>query len=951
MKQLIIFWALLLLPGHSFAQAFSYRSICKDFGFPYQRINFALKDSKGYYWIAGSNGLYRWDSKKWDHFGTDEGLPNGEVLSLYEDSRKRLWIICNSDELCYYDKGKIYSRKNDSRLKKLSLFLGTYIFEKNGYLLFCNQNRVGYRTDLDLAQLSPSGINSEDIVFDKDSVVMLEHTPKGLHPPKAINMPYDLIKLQPMDRKHWIALRKSPRTYTVYYGLDSVAYTGTYQAADIKHLHFNEGFPIEVYKHSVYLSRSRQAIHFEGRIDQVISLNPEFLVITDKDIFLFRQSTVVRLNQQHLFDENMIFLLSYQNQLFGLTQNGRLLSAITGKQYFQLPERTNSRVYNYYNAYKDRTGYYITTSDSVYYFRTPSDIRGIGNSNHNNYKYFCGSAVSGQYYFNSSRDGIFRLTRGAGRNTIQRVFKTKEVLASLFEDSKKRLWYSTLNKVSYIRTDDSTAAPVELKLDEQPLNCRHIYEDRFHNLFFTTNRGIYVYNGTTIYHLTSDNLLSDNDCRKLLIDSADNSLWVATQHGLNHLNYTVSNDTILFRRNNIFFRDDGLPSDEISDLLLQQHRVYIGTPKGIARIDKVNARPQPATVPVYIETVRINDREYGLDSLARLRYDQNNISFELSILYYQRSSRFLLTYVLVNNDDDTAKGSITDGRLQLIALREGTYRLLICGYDRDYPYVHSELIDIPFTIAPVFYKTWWFRSAMILLLMMFCGGIGYYYFRRQHEKFTFENKLAHLKLEALKAEMNPHFIFNSLNAIKDFIAQNDQEKSQYYLTRFAKLIRQALYNSRHEMVYLEDELAFIDVYTELEQMRFPGRFDYRRTVDLPDSKEYEIPTMFLQPFIENAIRHGRIGQMERKGLLDLKISGDEKKIMISISDNGIGIEAAQAIARQTLSEHRSMALSIINERMAIYNKTAPVSLHYEIISPENNLYTTQVNLYIQYTSI
>lgn len=948
MKQLIVFWMLLLGSARSFSQAFSYRSVCQDFGFPYQRVNFALKDTRGYYWIAGSNGLYRWDSKKWKHIGTDEGLPNGEVLSLYEDSRKRIWIMCNSDELCYYEQGKIHTRKNNPRLGKLGIFLGTYFFENKGQLFFTNHDRTGYQTDLDLSPPRPSGIYSEDIIFHHDSIVQLGRNAKGILPPLPLHTSYDQARLQPIDRSRWTTSTLSDLSYTVYRGMDSVEYEGHFKSAGIRQFYFNRGYPIEVYKHNLYLPRSRQTIYFNGRVDQVICLNPEFLVVTDEDIFLFRESPVSRLNQDYPSDENVMFLLEYGKQLFALTQNGRLLSANDGKQHFQLPERARNHIYNYYNAYKDREGYYITTSDSVYYFRSPSDISSIGNSHGWNYKYFTGTSVPGQYYFNSSRDGIFRLLKDGRKEVIQRVFKTNEVLATLFEDSRKRLWYSTLNKVFFIYSTDTAGTATELELDEEPLNCRHICEDRFGNLFFATNRGVYVYNGRSVTHLNSDNLLSDNECRKLVIDPADNSLWVATQHGLNHLNYTPGKESITFRRNNIFFKDDGLPADEITDLLLRQHCLYIGTPKGMVQTDQFNFHPEPATVPLYIETVRINDREHPQDALTRLQHDQNNISFDIAVPYFQRSSRFRLTYRLLNHAGDTISGIITDGRLQLIALREGSYQLVIYGYDQDYPYVHSAMLDIPISIAPVFYRTWWFRSIMLLTLILACAAVAYYYFRRQHEKLSFENKLAHLKLEALKAEMNPHFIFNSLNAIKDFIARNDQEKSQYYLSRFARLIRQALYNTRHEMVYLEDELKFIDVYVELEQMRFPGRFYYRRSIHLQDSSAYEIPTMFLQPFIENAIRHGRIGQLEHKGLLDLSIAGDEKEIIITISDNGIGIEAAQAIASSNRSEHRSMALSIINDRMEIYNKTAPVNLHYEISSSENNLYTTQVKLYIQY---
>ncbi len=523
------------------------------------------------------------------------------------------------------------------------------------------------------------------------------------------------------------------------------------------------------------------------------------------------------------------------------------------------------------------------------------------------------------------------------------------MLAAICEDTQGRIWFSTRNKVFYAAVNDGAAAiPRELLLDSKPYSCRHICQDKYHNLFFITTSGLYVYNGKYIYHLSKDNLLSDNNCRKLLIDPTDNGLWLATENGLNHLTYSVAGPTLRFRKKNVFFIDDGLPANDISDLLLDQGRLFIGTTKGICQLQQYNYRPAIMTIPVYPEAIRVNNRLWSPDSLNRLGHSQNNISFDFSAIYYQRRNRFLLSYQLIHNTADTVSDTLIGDRIQFISLDEGDYKLIVYGFDRDYPDIHSSRITIPFRIAPVFYKTWWFGSLGVLLLISGCCMAYYYHFKRQKEKLIIENRLSHLKLEALKAEMNPHFIFNSLNAIRDFIAKNDSEKSQYYLGQFAQLVRQALYNTKDDFVYLEDELKFIDTYVRLEQIRFSGNFEYTKTGSAAGLAAFEIPTMLLQPFIENAIRHGRIGQLDRKGLLELNIEGDKKALCITIRDNGIGICAAQALKTQALAAHRSMAMSIINERIGMYNKTHTVHIDYTIASLSDNEYQTEVTLNLKY---
>jgi len=207
-----------------------------------------------------------------------------------------------------------------------------------------------------------------------------------------------------------------------------------------------------------------------------------------------------------------------------------------------------------------------------------------------------------------------------------------------------------------------------------------------------------------------------------------------------------------------------------------------------------------------------------------------------------------------------------------------------------------------------------------------------------------EKDLSRFKLEALKAEMNPHFIFNCLNSIKDFILKSDIENSQYYLAQLSKLIRIALYNAKEEFISLRNELEFVSLYVELEQLRFNHQFDFVYEVENPTLLNAEIPTMILQPFFENAIRHGKIGQLDYQGKLLLKIFEEKQRIVFQILDNGIGMEESAKIKEQSHSTHKSMALGIINERIKIYNQSYGLDIEMSIVTLENSEYKTMVEI-------
>jgi ligand-binding sensor domain-containing protein len=221
-----------------------------------------------------------------------------------------------------------------------------------------------------------------------------------------------------------------------------------------------------------------------------------------------------------------------------------------------------------------------------------------------------------------------------------------------------------------------------------------------------------------------------------------------------------------------------------------------------------------------------------------------------------------------------------------------------------------------------------------------------------------ENKqrLSEVEMKALRAQMNPHFLFNSLNSINNFILKNDAENASAYLTRFARLVRLILDNSRHEWVSLEHELQALKLYIELEQLRFDQTFDYKMQTELGiDVMHCQIPPMMLQPYVENAIWHGLLHRNSEGGMLQINLAMSGKDhLKITIEDNGVGRKASALHKSQQRSMHKqSHGMQITSERLdtinAVYQIDARSSIE-DLYDEAGHASGTRVVLTMKYRS-
>jgi len=220
----------------------------------------------------------------------------------------------------------------------------------------------------------------------------------------------------------------------------------------------------------------------------------------------------------------------------------------------------------------------------------------------------------------------------------------------------------------------------------------------------------------------------------------------------------------------------------------------------------------------------------------------------------------------------------------------------------------------------------------------------------QQLETVFEKRLAETEMTALRAQMNPHFIFNCLNSIKLYTLENDSETASAYLTTFSRLIRLVLENSRSEKVTLENELETLRLYMELEVMRFKEKVRFEISVaDEIDTPYIEVPPLLLQPYVENAIWHGLMHK-ETGGNVRINVTQPEDQLLlVEITDDGVGREQAALYKSKSIIKHKSFGLKMTGERIQIINQLYNTQTAITIVDLKDgngNACGTQVNIYI-----
>ena len=519
-----------------------------------------------------------------------------------------------------------------------------------------------------------------------------------------------------------------------------------------------------------------------------------------------------------------------------------------------------------------------------------------------------------------------------------------ETVTKIVMDHKdpNTLWLATFNGLFNYDIDKNTYRYFECDaFKEKSMKIGELYQDPSGILWMATREG-YVLRfdkanyDWKIYPIPDSTSAGRKDVYKLLPDN--NALWVATHHSIGKLDLSTGAYEAWHHDPN---NPEGLLRGGVyRDLIADRHgRLWVPSWNGI-QYSKQAFLPASQKVTALkvaitgVTTTPIYEEEEPLLYIEplSLHKDQRDVTFQYVLPNPLDPAAVIYQYKLDGYDKDWIT---TDQRIvRYPQLGGGEYTFMVRGKENK----NDEWLpttELQITIEKKLAEFWWFWT-IVGLVALSAAAIGYRYMisrarKQERIKSEFEHRLSEIQMQALRAQMNPHFLFNSLNSIKYYAISKSKDETAAYLSKFALLVRTILNNSKSHTISLKDELEALQLYIEIEHLRLEGKFDYMIDIDKSiHIRQAQIPPMILQPYVENAIWHGLMHK-DTKGHLLVQVKDLGNQIQCIIEDNGIGRERAAAITKSRIDKKSSVGMQITGNRIEIINRIYGIDTHVQVI--------------------
>ena len=944
----------------SSAQDPVYRSINNLNGLPSNTVYNVLQDKQGFIWIAHDKGLTRYDGKQYKNYYAP--TQQGRSLSNIKELQNTIW--------CQDFAGNFYYTNNDSlqketRLNGFGAYIPAVVLNSN-IIAVANYNGVSYvNTTTNKASSivqKNKGISSS---FSNGKVIMYA----------SENQLYEF------DGKLIKLIHQLPITTPIFYFLQQIQ--GNYFGITkdrypyIHQIEKNNTKPINVLQpglliqdvsvinNEIWISTSTGAYCFDtnwkpqyngmcflkgNSISKVIkdresnywfsTLNKGIIVVPEINTKLSKYN-----------DEAITSLASDGKNIIAGTANNNILYFNEQQNSFSqnFKGNSNSEIVNiFYDSAKKQT---LFSSNKIYSLNSSGIVTQFASTAGK-----CVITLDEHFYVAAYSGGVSLLRRDNSNAPVPAWLKAIGWTGNhypILDFATRGRWvlYNSKDSILYAATSNGLYFFSPIKKGKITIAEKDIYASQL----LLTENGMYA-------STFSDGLIFIDKQHKAIVVNNKNInktiykikqdgsyLWMLTDGFLQK--YNIANNTVTN-----YTYADGLPKAEIKDLLLFNKKVFLATSDGLVVFnDKLNSINTVAP-NLLINQVLINNEVVKLANEYQLSSTQNNIDINFSLLSFRNSDNAEKIEYKINNGNWQ---SLTNGNrtLSLPSLAPGTYLVSFRAFNEDGVGTNKN-IQLLFSIAAPFYKRTWFVALMVLSGMALV--FTFFMFRVRNiqqknellsQKILLEQELQQSLLSSIKSQMNPHFLFNALNTIQSYIYTNDKENASQYLGKFSTLTRMILDMSNKEIVALSEEIKAINLYLELEKLRFEDKLLYHFSIDNNISTETTfIPSMIIQPFIENAIKHGLLHK-KNDWLLNITFNKKDNQLVVCIDDNGIGRKRSEELNKHK-SKHQSFASNANQKRLAILNKGLPQSIGLEIIDKADahgNALGTSVIMYIPFS--
>jgi len=994
MKKLLTIFPLLLLilPSYTYSQQYNFHNYSVKDGVAQSQVYNLLQDSRGYLWMGTrGGGLTRFDGMNFKTYTVKDGLVNNYVFCVKEDAQHNLWIGTNNG-LSFFDgiNFKNFQPVGDSS----QVWIQEIDFDSKG--------RKWLATNVGVLLLDDKGItNVTQLLKLKNMVVNAIHvdakeniwfgTGNGLYKITEQSNTFNYVEYEQMNNS--ITSLKQDAAGNLWIGTYG---DGAYLYDGKKFYRFD--LNLELYRQTVldFCFDNRNNVWMATLTNGVCQYNTvakTFSWLTEKEGLSNNhvRSIIQDKSGNYWFGTSGGGVCNYFGKQF---TNYDKSSGLSGNYIYSIFRDSKHRLwigtsdkglsvfdsskfsnYNSLNGFADVKVKAINEDNAGnIYFGT--DGQGVFIFNGTEFKPVEGLTKKyiraiikdkdGNLWIATAGTGLYKLILNENKNRLVN-FTTNDGLlhirlTCLLYDKQGRLWYGTENNgIGYLENDVVQKEFFTTK-DGLPANSIRC---------LTEDKSGYLWAGTAGYGIASialyqedfkiksydhKNGLTSSNIYLLTCDN-NNNLFTGTETGLDYITLDKERKPIEIKHYSKGEGFTGIETCQNSVLNDSDGTIWFGTINCLSKYNPANLvknENEPATnitdVELFYEPISTTAYKkfagaWNTLSNLELPYDKNHLTFAFTAINFSNPDAVKYQWKLEGLDKDWSPVS-KQNRFSYPNLSPGYYTFMVKACNEDGVW-NKQAVTLKFHIAPPIWLRWWF----IVLLAILVISMILIFFRwrenriktaaaEEQKKLQMEKEIIELEQKALRLQMNPHFIFNALNSIQSQIGTDNDQAARYYLAKFSRLMRQILDNSRNTLITLEEEANTLENYLLIEKFCNGDRFDYKITINENIEKDYvKIPPMLLQPFVENAIKHGLKYIEGKKGLIEVKFEEKNNILECSVTDNGIGRKKAEELNVASKEPfHKSTALLVTQERLNLF-KENPVLKSLEII----DLYDEQGN--------
>lgn len=914
-------------------------------GLPSNNCYYTLQDSKGYIWIATDAGVSRFDGKVFENFSIDDGLPDNQILQLKEDKSGKIWFFALNGQLSYFLNGKIYNESNDKllRLLKFNAVIVSFFEDSKGRIWFGTNKNVLVMWD-GKSVMKYTSANQErqytsTFIYEDKSGTIWAYSNKcvrvftnnsfSIAPYGTLPLSYKTIlnlpgkKLSYLD-KNGLNIRDGSRQHLLL-------------KIDASLLNNDPGYFLLDKNDDLWLSNGSGVFHIEpsGKITSYLKNIPTSQVIKDatNNMWFTTNSGIYMLPQKnerlYVIDKNSGLSTDMVKSVVKDNKNRLWLGLDEGSinildlgtyevSKIQLPDKQK------YNIIKQLV--HDTIQQTIYFaadygLGKVDDIYGklkidyLKETNNNMFVIKSFSVRKDQTLALALSSGVAILPDRTNKFEFTSL-KFKQGLDffsnrayCVFYDRQQNLWFSNINGLSEFSNSRLYNYYGNILLTKRINDIQELNDGTI--VLATDGYGIiFLKNKKIIRIITQKDGLADNICKKLFVKG--NYVWIITNNGINRI-------ALIDKRLSVesFEYTNPMLADDVNNLYIDDRYAYFATNNGLIYFSYHGANSNHEAPKVLISSIANNKIKLRLnEAVHTLAPSNNNITFTYSAIDFQNKS---ITY-RYRLKADASWTETKSRRLEFSSLEPGDYAFELSAKSNNSNW--STPTRVNFSLKRHFWQTAWFITGIFLL-----AGFAFYKAavvitkrqkNKEQQQLRLKNKILMLEQRALQAMMNPHFVFNIMNSIQHYINTKDTNSANKILTGFAKLIRKNLEICTKSFISLDEEIDYLELYLSLEKKRFGEKFQYTIYVsNAIDKEETLIPSMILQPYIENAIWHGLMPK-EEGGKLDIRIDlKDQDHLLIQIIDDGVGIDNS---LKNKKGHHVSKGMSLTKERINLLNQ-------------------------------